>query len=279
MMQPKLGILAGQGSLPEDLIAACRSDNRPFFVLAFKGQTPESLVADAVPHAWVRLGALGRAIQLLKEAGVEEVVMAGGMQRPSFATLMPDAEGARFLASGAFMKGDDGLLTALIDYIEQQAGFRVVGPDSLLPAQLAEPGVWGQIQPSRSACEDIAKAARVVSILGEEDVGQGAVCQQGLILAVEAIEGTAAMIERSAGLKREGEGPVLVKRAKPGQESRVDRPAIGPDTVKQAAEAGFSGIAVGTGEAMVMSKGDLVALADREGLFVCGFDPESHDVP
>src|SRR3546814_2895307 len=125
-MSPKIGSLAGGGAIPLRLIAACRAVGRDVFVLAFDGQTDRATVAD-VPHAWVRLGAAGRAIELLRTAGVEELVMAGGIRRPSLTMLRPDQRAARFLAkAGGCLFSDDGLLKTIIDILEREEGIRVV---------------------------------------------------------------------------------------------------------------------------------------------------------
>ena len=169
----KLGILAGGGKLPGLVIQACRESERPFFVIAFEGQTPPRTVAGH-PHAWVRLGAAGKAIDLLREAGVKELVMAGAIRRPSIAALMPDAWGTRFLAkTGAMSLGDDGLLSSLIRELERNEGFRVIGPDTLLPQLLAPLGVYGAERPDERALGDIEEGIRVARGRGRRRLGPG----------------------------------------------------------------------------------------------------------
>jgi DUF1009 family protein len=274
-MLPKLGILAGKGELPSRLIQACRQQGRAFFVIAFKDQTDADLVAD-VPHAWVRLGAAGTAVTLLRDAGVREIVMAGSMRRPSIAALRPDLWAAKVLAkAGARAWGDDGLLSAIVRELEEGEGFRVVAPESLLPGELATAGTYGKIAPDDQAKSDIARGIQVAQELGRLDVGQGAVVQQGMVLALEAAEGTDAMLARCRDLTREGPGGVLVKVRKPGQERRADLPAIGVDTVKAAAAAGLRGIAIEAGGALVIDREGVAAAADKAGLFVVGVAAET----
>ena len=107
--------------------------------------------------------------------------------------------------------------------------------------------------------------------MGEADVGQAVAVQAGVVLAVEAAEGTDGLIARAAGLRRQGAAPVLVKMAKPGQELRADLPAIGPATLRALAGAGFAGIAVEAGMCVVLERDEAIALADRAGLFVAGW--------
>ena len=269
-MPPKLGILAGNGDLPARIIQACRETGRDFFVLAFKNQTTPDVVAGQ-PHAWVRLGAAGKAVSLLREAGVEEVVMAGAIRRPSLSALRPDLWAAKVIAKAGFKAwGDDGLLSAIVRELEEGEGFRIIGPEFLLPGILAEEGVYGAISPDPMALEDIARGIAVARAIGALDIGQGAVVQQGLVLAVEAAEGTDALLARCLPLKRGGPGGVLVKVRKPGQENRVDLPAVGIRTVEGAAAAGLRGIAVEAGGALIIDRRGVVEAADRAGIFLLG---------
>ena len=267
----KLGILAGNGELPVRLIAACRASGRPVFVLAFEGQTDASLV-EGVAHAWCRLGAAGTAFKLLRENGVQDLVMAGRVTRPSLAELRPDLRATRFFAKvGIKALGDDGLLSAVVREIEGE-GFKVVGPDEVLADLIAPAGLYTKQAPDEQARADIERGLRVARALGRVDVGQAVVVQQGLVLGVEAIEGTDALLARCAGLRREGLGGVLVKIAKPGQERRVDLPTIGASTVLGAAAAGLRGIAVETGRSLVLDLAAVTQAADAAGLFVIGVE-------
>lgn len=268
-MPGKLGILAGSGDLPARLIEACRREDRPFFVLAFEGETDPATVANA-PHAWIRLGAAGRGFELLRSEGVEEIVFAGAIRRPSLASLRPDWRAARFLARVGYRAlGDDGLLSAVVKEVEAE-GFRVVGADTLLGSVLASEGPLGRHLPDEQALADIERGLEVLRALGAVDVGQAAVVQQGLVLGVEAIEGTDLLLARCAALRRAGPGGVLVKASKPGQERRVDLPAIGKNTVRGAVAAGLRGIAVEAGGSLVLDPPAVAAAADAAGLFVIG---------
>ncbi len=146
----------------------------------------------------------------------------------------------------------------------------MIGPDQVLQAGLAPEGPLGHVRPDAQAIADIERGERVARALGALDVGQAVVVQQGLVLGVEAIEGTDELIRRCAGLRREGPGGVLVKVEKPGQEQRADRPTIGPQTVTLAAAAGLRGIAVEAGATIVIDRDEVVASADHAGLFVFG---------
>ncbi|CCQ73975.1 LpxI family protein [Magnetospira sp. QH-2] len=265
-----LGIVAGRGDLPARLIDACRSKNRPFFVLALQDQADPETVAGDVPHAWIRLGGAGGGIKKLHEAGVSDLVMAGGVTRPSLGALRPDMWSARFIAKVGWKSlGDDGLLSALIAEIEKE-GFKVVGIDDILPDLLAPQGQLGCIAPDDRAREDLRRGWLVARGLGNLDVGQAVVVQQGIVLAVEAVEGTDAMLDRCAHLRREGPGGVLVKLKKPQQERRADLPTIGAPTVARAADAGLRGIAVEAGGTVLLDRDALIDAANQRGLFLVG---------
>ena len=265
----RLGIVAGDGGLPRRLVEACRESGRDVFVLALEGAAEPATIAD-VPHAWCRVGAAARGLALLRENTVAELVLAGGVQRPSLVALRPDWRAAKFLARVAYRAlGDDGLLSAVVAELEHE-GFRVIGADQILSSGLAPEGPFGQIRPDAQANADIAHGAHIARALGGLDIGQAVVVQQGMVLCVEAIEGTDELIQRCAKLRREGPGGVLVKLQKPGQEQRADRPAIGPQTVALAAEVGLRGIAVEAGATIVIDRDQVVAAADDAGLFVFG---------
>jgi DUF1009 family protein len=268
-MKGRLGIVAGSGPLPRLLVKACRSQGRGVFVLALEGYTEAASVAD-VEHRWVRLGAFKPAFQALHDAGAEEVVLAGPVKRPGWHELRPDSYGLRFLTKAGFRSlGDDGLLRAIIRGIEDE-GFRVVGADDILADLLVREGAYGNLNPDAQAQEDIARGIAVVRALGEADVGQAAVVQQGLVLGVEAIEGTDELMKRCASLHREGPGGVLVKIRKPQQERRADLPTIGPGTVETAADSGLRGIAVEAASCLVINPAAVAEAANQRGLFVVG---------
>jgi DUF1009 family protein len=268
-MAPKLGIIAGSGALPRKLVEKCRRTGRECFVLAFEGETDPACV-DGVDHLWSRLGAAAKNFAALHEAGVHELVMAGGIRRPSLAGLRPDWRAAQFFARiGLRALGDDGLLSAVIKELERE-GFTLVGVDKVLDDALAPDGAFGQHRPDAQAMADIEHGFRVAAALGALDIGQAVIVQQGMVLGVEAIEGTDQLIRRCAGLRREGLGGVLVKAKKPEQERRADLPTIGPDTVEAAHAAGLRGIAVEAWSTLVIEREAATALADRLGLFIFG---------
>jgi UDP-2,3-diacylglucosamine hydrolase len=269
-MSGRLGIIAGRGALPRRLVERCRAAGREVFVLALEGEA-EPATVEGVPHAWCRVGAAATGLDLLRAHRVTELVLAGGIYRPSLAALRPDWRAARFFARlGYRALGDDGLLSAVVKELERD-GFRVIGADQLLAADAAiPPGPLGTVRPNGETLGEIERGLHLVRAIGALDIGQAIVIQQGVVLGVEAIEGTDGLLRRVAGLRRDGPGGVLVKAEKPGQERRVDRPTIGPETVNLAAAAGLQGIAVEAGATLVIDRDEVVRLADAAGLFVVG---------
>jgi DUF1009 family protein len=272
-----LGIIAGGGPMPLRVAAAARAAGRGVFLVGLEGFAQPAALAPW-PHAMARIGAAGRILELLRAQGVREVVLIGTVKRPGFFDLRPDAEGAKLLAriGRAAFAGDDGLLRAVVRVLGEM-GFTVLGAHEILREALAPLGLLTQAAPDAQAMADIARGVAVAHKLGEADVGQGCVVQQGLVLAVEAIEGTDAMLARCAGLRREGPGGVLVKLVKPGQERRADLPTLGAETVRGAIAAGLRGVAFEAGGALLAERAEAVALADAAGLFLLGFDPTTMD--
>ncbi len=269
----RLGIIAGSGTLPRRLVDRCRNAGRDIFVLALEGEAELSLV-EGIPHAWCRPAAGAKALRLLRDNGVTDLVLAGGVRRPTLASLRPDWRAAKFFAKvGYRMLGDDGLLSAVVKELELE-GFHLIGAHQLLDeAELAE-GPLGAVTPSKEALADIVRGVAIARALGALDIGQAVVVQQGLVLGVEAIEGTDELVRRCGALRRDGPGGVLVKIEKPGQERRIDRPTIGPRTVANAAEAGLLGVAAEAGATMLLDRDEMIRLADAAGLFVVGIRAE-----
>ena len=265
---PKLGIIAGRGALPGLLVAACKATHRHHFVLGLSGfADPAVLPADT----WLKISDVGKAFAALKATQVKEIVLAGGVQRPNISELKIDLKGAAFFARIAGRAlGDDGLLSAVIAEIERE-GFKVVGADSILVHLLAPEGVLGKHKPDDDALSDMRRGFEAARALGAADVGQAVIVQQGIVLGVEAAEGTDALIARCKDLRMDAPGGVLVKTKKPQQERRADLPVVGITTVRNAKAAGLRGIAVEAGNTLMIDGAEqIAAAADAEGLFVVG---------
>jgi DUF1009 family protein len=273
--RPKLGLIAGGGELPLRLARRARDEARALFVIRLKGFAEEPLAE--FDGAEAGLAELGRCISLLKKAGCGAVCFAGKVDRPDFGQLKPDLRGLKALpgAIAAARKGDDALLSFLVGEFEKE-GFAIEGADAVDDGLLLPEGPLGSVSAGAEQQGDIAKALEIARVIGAHDIGQAAVVADGLVLAVEAQEGTDATLERVAGLpialRGDAASPrgVLAKAPKPQQERRIDLPTIGVSTVEKAAAAGLSGIAGEAGGVLVLDRAAVVAAADRLGLFVVG---------
>lgn len=273
MPQTVLGIIAGGGDAPKRLIAACQRFGKTFYVLALEGQTDADIGGEDVPVHWVPLGAAGKARDLAKEKGVTHVVMLGRVRRPSLSELKMDAFTMQKIARiGLNVFGDDGLLGAITREIEAE-GFQVLAPHEVFSELLLHEGLLGRHSLPEHAKADIVRGTEVVRALGALDVGQACIVQQGIVLGVEAIEGTDALLRRAGLLKREGPGGVLVKLKKPQQDARFDLPTIGAHTVQEAAAAGLCGIVAEAGASLLIDREEVIKQADALGLFIMGIKP------
>ena len=274
-MPRTLGIIAGGGVLPVKVAAAARAAGRGVFIVGLEGFADPAILAPW-PHEIRRLGAASRIIAALRENGCQDLVMIGPVRRPSLLDLRPDVEGAKLLAriGRAAFAGDDGLLAAVIRVLTEE-GFRVIGAHEIIQEVLAPAGVLTRTRPDAQAMADIHRGVHVVGLLGSADVGQACVVQQGLVLAVEAIEGTDSMLLRASELRRDGIGGVLVKLVKPGQDKRADLPTIGIATVQNAAAAGLRGVAFEAKATILAEREACLAAADAADIFMLGLDPET----
>jgi DUF1009 family protein len=278
--QPRaLGILAGGGPLPGRVAAAAAAAGRPVFIVGLEGFAVPAVIAPW-PHVFLRMGAVRRILGALREHHCQDLVLIGPVRRPSFLDLRPDADAAKMLAriGRSAFTGDDGLLSAVIRVLGEE-GFRVLGMHEILNAALGPRGLLTRTGPDATAMADIDRGIAVTRALGVVDVGQCCVVRAGVVIAVEAVEGTDAMLARCGALldamgmaKPAG---VLVKSVKPGQDRRADLPTIGPDTIGHAAAAGLAGIAYDAGGTILAERETCVTRADELGLFLLGFDHET----
>ena len=269
----RLAILCGGGKVPLAVAAAAAAAGRDFVVLALRGQVGREIAR--FPHEWLRLGEVGRVFKLLAKHKCDEIVIVGYVRRPEISEIRFDLGGMMNLPRimAWMMGGDDHMLSSMIAFIEER-GYRVVGPHEIAPQLVLDEATVGGRKPSRRDAQDIALGRRVLAALAPFDVGQGAVVDRGQVIAVEAAEGTDAMLARCAGLRRnrvKRPSGVLVKAPKQGQELRIDLPTIGAGTVEAAAEACLAGIAAEAGATLVADAAEMAAAAARRRLFVTGF--------
>ena len=267
----RVAIVSGRGVLPA-LVAAALDEP---LVCAMEGFPPEGIAPDMT----FRVERLVPFLDHLRDSGIGTVIFAGAVQRPRLDPALFDAATAQLVPRllPALQGGDDALLRAVIGVFEEW-GLEVAGVDDVAPDLVPLAGILtGTVSPADE--KDAGRAAEIVATLGPMDVGQGAVVAQGLCLAIEALPGTDAMLDFVATtrptLKLAGTGTkgVLYKAPKPGQDHRIDLPAIGPATVAKAAAAGLAGIAWAAGGALLLDRQATVAAAQAAGLFLWAREP------
>jgi len=276
----KIGIIAGSGAFPFEIASSIVRSGQDPFVVCLRGFAERDEALKDLRHAYADMLDPKRIIALLRENGVKRVVLGGGVARPgpmallSIYTFFRNRDELRRIVSG----GDDRILRGVIRLLEEH-DFDVVGVDDVAVDLLAPEGLFGSVHALETATADIELALSCLHDMGRFDLGQGVVVAGGRILAIEGPEGTDAMLERVRQIQKnrrvilESASAILVKAAKPGQDRRVDLPAIGPRTIRSAKAAGLAGIAVLAGEVVLIHRRLLKQDADRAGLFLLGVKP------
>ncbi len=269
----KLAIIAGRGELPAILAESCESQGIEVFIVGFEKYTDPALM-DGRHHMWGRLGGAGHIIKTLKAQGIADLVMIGGIRRPSLAELRPDFKTMSFYARlGLRALGDNDFLAMLVEELAKD-GLKVHGVQDFAHNLLVQAGPLGRIAPLKSHIPTIERGIEVARIIGASDIGQSVIVQQGQVIGVEGAEGTDALIMRCKDYLRKGEGGILVKLSKPGQLKNMDLPTIGPDTVILAGQNGLCGVVVQAGATLVVSRQRVADFANQHNMFVLAVDVE-----
>lgn len=269
-MKGVVGLIAGLGRLPIEVAQAAREEGTQVVAIGLHGLTEASLADDVERFAWVHVGEVEPMMAHFREAGAETLVMAGKVpktflwERPDL--VKPDARALSALA-GLQDRKDDSLLGAFASLLVEE-GFSLLGQAELAPSLLAEEGVLGSVEPGPEELADVAFGWPIAKAIGQLDVGQTVVVRGKAVLALEAVEGTDAAVERGCAL---GEpGATVVKVAKPAQDMRFDVPTIGLATVQVLARGRARVLAVEAGKTVVLERAALLAEADRHGIAVVG---------
>lgn len=273
-----LAMIVGSGDYPLQLARIVTGRGERPYIAALDGAADPAAFGDGADIRTYRLGQLGSLLEELRRRGIVDIVMLGALPRPSFGSLRPEVSTLKYMPhfAKAFLGGDDHLLRGVVRFFEM-LGFRVHGPADIAPEMTAPRGALGSRQASPEQRAELERGFALLATLSPFDVGQAAILADHRVVAIEAAEGTDAMIRRVADLVARGRLKIgkgdgfLVKVPKTGQDLRVDMPAIGPDTLRNIAEAGLSGIGVRAGAVLVGDRAALGRQADQLGLFVEGF--------
>jgi UDP-2,3-diacylglucosamine hydrolase len=277
-LSPKQGpiaILCAGGALPFAVVEAMRAAGRPIIIIAIRGIADPGL--DRLGATWMALGQLGKLFALLRRESCAGVVLIGAMNRPTPSSMRIDAIGWSYLIDFLrnIRRGDDAMLRGMMRWFEAQ-GFPVLGAGEVAPELLAPEGRLGKIAPPAEAHDMAARGFACLDALSPFDVGQALVIFGERIVAIEGAEGTDALLERVAELRRQGRlprsgrGGLLLKAAKIGQSLKVDLPAIGPRTIERAASAGLGGVMIEAHRVLLLDSGAIVAAADEARLSLFG---------
>lgn len=271
-MQKNIAIIAGDGFLPSLLLNNLKQSHSNVCIVAIKDNANLTLIERA-DHIVASLGQVQKVMDYLHDREVMDVVFAGGITKPSLLSMKIDKRGALFLGKVGLKKlsgGDDHLLRLVINLFEDE-GFNVSSVQDIAPSLLSPKGVMGKYVPSESELKDIEVGKELLRCLGSMDVGQSVVVENEVVLGIEAAEGTDALIQRSADLKKEKKGVgVLIKLSKSSQDSRVDLPTIGIKTLELAYKSGLRGVAVGAKESLIIDKESVINFTNKHKLFIIG---------
>lgn len=267
----RIALICGRGRLPQLLADRLEAEGRAPILSELEGF--ESLSRTRENVVIFRLERLVPFLDHLQELGVEEVVFAGTLHRPRLDPALIDPGTMQLLPRimAAMQRGDDGTLREVIALMAEW-GMEVRAAQDICPELLPDEAVLGSVAPKAQDKEDAARGFEILRALGEADVGQGCVVARGQCLALEALPGTDVMLAHLAGLRESGAelpaGGVFCKAPKPGQDRRIDLPALGPETVVAAHRAGLRGIACEAGGVLLIDRAEMVAQADALGVFL-----------
>ncbi|UCI10229.1 LpxI family protein [Mesorhizobium sp. B1-1-8] len=273
----RVGIVAGGGSLPVEIADGLAAHGHAPFILLMEGEADRQQELRRYENDSLALEQIGSLVATLKRHGVTHLVLAGEIKRRPKLTDMRPSLGLLAIVPSvvtALARGDDGLLKVLTRGLEKR-GIKVVGAHEVVPELAASEGTLTAAAPNRSDWRDIEAGRAAAKAIGALDIGQAAVAIGGRAIALEGIEGTHGLLERTRDLRGHGRlagkaRGVLVKCAKPGQELRVDLPSIGPRTVEAAHAAGLAGIAVEAGRSLILEGPATLSRANALGLFIVG---------
>jgi len=266
----RLGLIAGNGVFPRLVARGARDAGVEVIAVAHVGETDPEIEAEVASLTWVRVGELGKIIRTLKQAGCERAVMAGGIKKARlFSGFRPDLRGATFLARMRTLY-DDKLLRGIADELESD-GIHVISSTEYLPRLVPAPGVLSRRAPRSRERADIEYGLGVAKAIGSFEIGQTVVVKNGLVLAVEAVEGTDAAIRRGGELARGG--AIVVKVSKPQQDLRFDVPAVGPETIRLMSEVGATVLAIEAGKTIILEREKTLEAAASAGIAVVAFEP------
>jgi DUF1009 family protein len=262
-----IGLIAGNGTFPLLFARTARAEGWRVAAVAHAGESESEIAALVDSLLWIKVGELDKLVNAFRAAGVKRAVMAGGINKANLMrNFAPDQRGQRVLAR-LTQWSDDALLRGVAGELEGE-GIEIVESTLFLESILTREGVLAGGELSEAQWRDVRYGLAVAKGVGRFDVGQTVVVKAGMVLAVEAIEGTDAALRRGGALGCGG--AVAVKVSKPGQDLRFDVPAVGLDTVPTCREAGIDVLALEAGRTLILQRAEFLGAAAAAGLSVVG---------
>ncbi|CCO22043.1 LpxI family protein [Maridesulfovibrio hydrothermalis] len=265
-----IGLIAGGGQFPLLVAKGAAAQGHRVVAVFFKGHSSDEVSSVVHDSKELKLGQLSKLISFFQKNGVTKVVMAGTINKPKAFDIRPDFRAAKLLFKLA-TKGDDVLLRTIANEFEAE-GMQVVGPHVYAPELLTPSGLLTRRKPTEMESSDLSVGWKTARELGRLDIGQCVVVREGVITAVEAIEGTDAAIKR--GCELGGKGCCIVKVFKPGQEDRVDMPSIGLKTIEGMKSVGATCLGVEAGKSLFFDLDKAIEFANKNGMTIIGLTPE-----
>ncbi len=266
----KIALIAGSGSLPRQVYDACVLHGIECEVIGLDASTSEELFHD-VKHSVYQPHAVSKIINKIRLLGIKHVVFAGKVNRQNISKLLLDSKGAKLFAM-ILRKGlnDNSVLQTIIKFFEHE-GFIVLAPEQIATEIVVSRGNITKVDIDKEAKDDIYKGFNILKGIAHFDVGQAIVIQNGLVLGVEAAEGTDDLIKRSGEIQQKNEkGAILIKACKPEQDRRIDLPCIGKHTIQYLADAGLRGVALEAGTSLILNPQETIESANEKGIFIYG---------
>jgi hypothetical protein len=264
-MDEKIGLIAGSGQFPMLFANAAVKKGFSIYTAAYVNEADPELTHLSEKIEWLHLGQVKRLIRFFKQHRVDRAVMLGAIRKTRlFTDVKPDLKAIAIIA-GMRNTHDDAIMRAFADSLEKE-GIKIEPSTFLLPELLATQGVWTDRKPSRSEKKDIALGFSIAREIGRLDIGQSVVVAGGSVLAVEAIDGTDATIERGGRLGK-GEA-VLVKICKPNQDFRFDVPSVGRQTIVTMSRFGVRVLAIEAGRTLVFDRSEMIRSANASDITI-----------
>ncbi len=243
--------------------------------VGFNSETDKTMVSHANHFKWLYLGQVSKLIKYFKAHGISQAVMLGSIKKTNiFRDIRPDLKALAFIAKTS-LTHDDTILSSFADLLLQE-GIEIKPSTFLLPELISTKGCWTKRKPDKAEKKDIYQGWRLAKQIGKLDIGQCIVISNGTILAVEAIDGTDATIRRGAGLAH-GNGSVVIKLSKPGQDLRFDLPSSGRDTIQTMVESGATILVLEAGKSIAFDRKEMITLANGHGISIIALTDE--DIP